>query len=223
MMNLPIPKLSETEVLIDVKVTGVNMIETYQRSGVYPVKFDSETGSGLGTDCCGVVEKLGEKVKTLKIGDRVAVALGPLGAYSNKYITEESKCIKVPEGISDEICASSFLKGMTARYLAKDIGQLKKGMSCIVYAAAGGTGTILTQWAKHLGAEVIAVTSTDAKAKIAKENGADHVILSSENVVEKIKQIYPKGVDVAFDSIGKGFLISSRYLFLSLISCFSLQ
>lgn len=201
--TLDLPQVSPTSLLIEVKCVGVNMIDTYHRSGLYSVPIDEKVGSGIGAECAGVVLEAGADVKLFKKGDRVATALGPLGAYSSMYLADEKKCIKIPEGISDEICASSMVKGMTARYLAKETYKVEKGTVALVYAAVGGTGSILTQWIKHLGGIVIAVVSTEEKAKLAKSLGADHTILSSEDIPKLVKQLFPNGIDVAYDSIGK--------------------
>jgi len=180
---------------------GVNFLDTYQRSGLYPI----QTPSGTGNEGAGVVEAVGEGVTFVKAGDRVAYTGGSPGAYAESRLYPADRLVKVPEGISDELAASIMLKGMTTWYLIHKTYPVKKGDTVLFHAAAGGVGQIAVQWLKHLGATVIGTVGSDAKAKVVKALGADHVInYSTENFTARVKEITGgKGVPVVYDSVGK--------------------
>src|SRR5881394_1499791 len=151
---------------------GVNFIDTYHRSGLYPMPMPS----GLGSEAAGVVEAVGPGVAGLKPGDRVAYAGGPLGAYSEARVMPADRLVPVPDGITDQQAAAMMLKGMTAWYLIRRTHVVKPGETILIHAAAGGVGLIVCQWAKHLGATVIGTVGDDEKAALAKRNGCDHPI-----------------------------------------------
>ena len=180
---------------------GVNFLDTYQRSGLYPMQLPS----GTGNEGAGVVEAVGPGVTSLKAGDRVAYTGGSPGAYAEARLYPADRLVKVPEGISDELAASIMLKGMTTWYLIHRTYKVQPGDTVLFHAAAGGVGQIAVQWLKHLGATVIGTVGSDAKAKIVKGLGADHVInYSTENFTARVKEITGgKGVPVVYDSVGK--------------------
>ena len=179
---------------------GLNFIDTYHRTGLYP----NQLPLTLGMEGAGVVEKVGPKVKDFKVGDRVAYA-NPIGAYADVLLRPAERLVKIPAGVDDKVAASVMLKGMTAWYLCKRTYQVKKGDTIVVHAAAGGVGQILCQWAKALGATVIGTVGSDAKAVIAKKCGCKHVIvIPREDLVARVKAITKgKGVPVVYDGIGK--------------------
>jgi NADPH:quinone reductase len=183
------------------KAVGLNFIDTYQRSGLYPVPLPS----GLGGEGAGVVEEVGPGVADLKPGDRVAYAGGPLGAYSEERLMPADRLVPVPDGISDQDAAAMMLKGMTAWYLIRRTHVVKPGETILIHAAAGGVGLIACQWAKHLGATVIGTVGSEDKAKLAKAHGCDYPILyRSEDFVAKVNEITGgKKLPVVYDSVGK--------------------
>ena len=186
---------------------GLNFIDTYQRSGLYPVPMPS----GLGSEAAGVITALGTGVKGFKIGDRVAYGSGPLGAYSEARNFPAQHLVKLPKSISDEIAAGMMLKGMTARYLIRATYKVKRGETILLHAAAGGVGLILSQWAKALGANVIGIVGSDEKMAVARAHGCAHVINSAtENVVARVRELTSgKGVPVVYDGVGQATLITS--------------
>lgn len=194
------------EILIRHAAIGVNFIDTYHRTGLYPVPLPS----GLGLEGAGVVEAIGAGVTRFAVGDRAGYCSGPIGAYAQFNVVSESRAVKLPATMADDIAAASLLKGMTARYLAKATFPLKPGHVCVVHAAAGGVGQILVQWAHHLGATVIAVAGTPAKAAIAQNLGADHTILASEDIAKRVREITGgEGADVVYDSVGQDTFMAS--------------
>jgi NADPH2:quinone reductase len=180
---------------------GVNFIDTYQRSGLYPLQFPS----GLGTEAAGVVEAVGEGVDWLKPGDRVASCTGPLGAYSTERLVPADKLVKLPDGIDERTAAAMMLKGLTVQYLFRQTYRLEPGQTILFHAAAGGVGLIACQWAKALGVTMIGTVGSDAKAELAREYGCAHTIVyTRENFVERVKEITNgRGVPVVYDSVGK--------------------
>jgi NADPH2:quinone reductase len=179
---------------------GVNFIDTYQRSGLYPMQLPATAGN----EGAGVVEAVGPGVALVKAGDRVAYT-GQVGSYAGQRLLQADRLVKIPEGISDEQAASMMLKGMTVQYLIHRTYAVKAGDTVLWHAAAGGVGLIACQWLKALGATVIGTVGSQEKAKLAKAHGADHVInYSTENFVERVKAITGgKGVPVVYDSVGK--------------------
>ena len=194
------------EVRVRNTAVGLNFIDTYHRSGLYPMPLPMV----LGSEGAGVVEAVGPKVKELKVGDRVAYAQ-PIGAYAEVLIRPVARLVKIPAGIKDETAAAMMLKGMTAWYLCRRTYRVKKGDTIVVHAAAGGVGQILCQWAKHLGATVIGTVGSDEKVALAKKVGCKHVVvMSREKLSERVKAITKgKGVPVVYDGFGKDTFIES--------------
>lgn len=186
---------------------GLNFIDTYHRSGLYPVPLPS----GLGSEAAGVVEALGDGVTHLKVGDRVAYGTGPLGAYAEARNFPANRLAKLPAAISDEAAAGMMLKGMTARYLLRSCYAVKAGDTIVMHAAAGGVGLILSQWAKALGARVIGIVGSSEKIDIARQHGCDVVIDSStEDVVKRVRaETNGKGVPVVYDGVGQATVMTS--------------
>lgn len=198
--EIDLPDLKENEVLINQKFIGVNFIDTYYRSGLYPIHLPS----GLGTEASGVIEKVGSEVKNFKVGDRVTYAQGPLGAYAKKRILTEDKLIHIPDEVTFEQAAAVTLKGLTVSYLFEDVHKLSPDETVLFHAAAGGVGLIACQWAKHVGAKLIGTVSSHAKAEFIKKMGAFEAInYSEENIPERVFAITRGNkVPVVYDSIG---------------------
>jgi len=180
---------------------GLNFIDTYHRSGLYPLPLPS----GIGLEGAGVVEAVGAGVSHVKPGDRVAYAGGPTGAYSEARVMPAEKLVKVPRGVSDDEAAAVMLKGLTVQMLIRRVYRVQKGETVLFHAAAGGVGLIACQWLNALGATVIGTVGSDAKAKIAKAHGCHHTInYSKENFADRVREITKgRGVPVVFDSVGK--------------------
>jgi NADPH:quinone reductase len=196
---LPVPRPGQ--VRVHHSVIGVNFIDTYQRSGLYPVAMPS----GLGLEAAGTVEALGDNVTSLKVGDRVAYCSGPIGAYAEANNVPADRVVKLPAGISDETAAASLLKGMTVQYLLKRTYPVTPGQTILFHAAAGGVGLIAGQWAKHLGAKVIGTVGSDEKIALAKAHGCDHVLNTrNPDWIKSVRELTGgEGVPVVYDSIGK--------------------
>ena len=194
------------EVRVRNTAVGLNFIDVYHRTGLYP----NQMPVTLGMEGAGVVEAVGPKVKEFKVGDRVAYA-NPIGAYAEVLLRPVARLVKIPAGVDDKIAASIMLKGMTAWFLCRRTYKVKKGDTILVHAAAGGVGQILCQWAKHLGATVIGTVGSDAKVAIAKKVGCKHVIvIPKEKFVERVKEITKgAGVPVVYDGIGKDTFMDS--------------
>ena len=194
------------EVRVRNTAIGLNYIDTYHRSGLYPMPLPLV----LGSEGAGVVEAVGPRVKEFKVGDRVAYAQ-PIGAYAEVLLRPVSRLVKIPAGIKDETAAAMMLKGMTAWYLCRRTYRVKKGDTIVVQAAAGGVGQILCQWAKHLGATVIGAVGSDEKVALAKKAGCKHVVvMSREKLSERVKAITKgRGVPVVYDGVGKDTFVES--------------
>ncbi len=188
------------EVLVRNTAIGLNYIDTYHRTGLYPLPLPLT----LGSEGAGVVEAVGPKVKEFKKGDRVAYAQ-PVGAYAEVCLRPAARLLKIPAGVDDKTAAAMMLKGMTAQYLLRRTYKVKKGDTILVHAAAGGVGQILCQWGKYLGATVIGTVGSDEKAPLAKKAGCKHVIvLSKEKFALRVKEITKgAGVPVVYDGVGK--------------------
>ncbi|WP_315811408.1 quinone oxidoreductase [Bradyrhizobium sp. SZCCHNR2028] len=186
---------------------GLNFIDIYNRSGLYPVQLPS----GLGSEGAGVIEELGEGVTDLKVGDRVAYGSSPLGAYSEARLMPAALLLKLPDDIDDKTAAAMMLKGLTAQYLIRQTYRVKAGETILLHAAAGGVGLILSQWAKHLGATVIGTVSSDDKAQLARAHGCEHTIIyTREDFVARVGEITGgKKVPVVYDSVGKDTFLKS--------------
>ena len=202
-----VQKPIDNQVLIKHMAIGVNFIDIYQRTGLYPLNLPSR----LGLEASGVVEDVGDKVEEFKKGDRVCYCNGPLGAYATHNIVPENLLLHLPDEIEFETVASSLLKGVTAYFLMHDIYKVGKDDTIIFHAAAGGVGSIASGWAKSLGATVIGTVGSDEKINYAKSNGCDHVInIKKESFKDAALKITDnEGVSVVYDSIGKDTLIDS--------------
>ena len=196
----------EGQVRVRSTAVGLNYIDTYQRSGLYPLPLPFT----LGSEGAGVVEAVGPKVREFKAGDRVAYA-GPLGAYAEVLLRPADRLVKIPAGVDDKAAAAMMLKGLTAQYLIRRTYRVKKGDTILMHAAAGGVGQILCQWAKALGATVIGTVGSDEKVALAKKAGCKHVIVTSrEKVSDRVKAITKgKGVPVVYDGVGKDTFMDS--------------
>jgi NADPH:quinone reductase len=189
------------EVLVRHTAIGVNFIDTYHRSGLYPLAMPAT----LGMEGAGVVEAIGPGVVEVSAGERVAYAGGPVGAYAERRLIPAHRLVPLPAAVSDDQAAAIMLKGMTAQYLLRQTHAVQPGETILVHAAAGGVGLIACQWAKHLGAVVIGTVGTDEKAALARAHGCDHVIVyTREDFAAHVKEITGgRGVRVVYDSVGK--------------------
>ncbi len=196
------------EVQIQHTAIGLNYIDTYYRSGLYPT---AALPSGLGNEAAGVITAIGAGVKGFKIGDRVAYGSGPLGSYAQSRNFPANRLIKLPKSISDETAAGMMLKGMTVRYLLRATYKVKRGETILVHAAAGGVGLILSQWAKALGVKVIGTVGSSEKIEIAKAHGCAYVINNrTEDVATRVREITKgKGVPVVYDGVGQATMMAS--------------
>ncbi len=205
--EIQLPEPGKGEVRIKQTAIGLNFIDTYFRTGLYkPASYPFSPGN----EGAGVVVSVGKGVKGFKRGDRVAYGIVP-GAYATERNVPADKLIKLPKKVSDKVAAAMMLKGLTAQYLLRTLFRVKKGHTVLVHAAAGGVGQILTQWANALGATVIATVGSKDKAKIARKNGAHHVILyRDEDVAARVAEITKgKKCDVVYDGVGKSTFMSS--------------
>lgn len=204
-VELPAPAAGEVRVRHH--AVGLNFIDTYHRSGLYPLPLPS----GLGMEGAGVVEAVGEGMTELQVGDRVAYTSGPLGAYAEARNIEARHLVRLPEAITFEQGAAMMLQGVTAHYLLHSTYPVQAGETILVHAAAGGVGSILVQWAKLLGATVIGTVGNDDKAVQAKALGCDHVIVySRERFPERVRELTAgKGVAAVYDSVGRDTFLDS--------------
>ncbi len=186
---------------------GLNFLDTYHRSGVYPLPLPS----GIGSEGAGVVTAVGKGVKEFKKGDRVAYASPPVGSYAEERLMASDRVVKIPAGISDRAAAAMMLKGMTARYLIRQTYPVKKGETVLFHAAAGGVGLIACQWLKALGVKVIGTVGSKEKAALAKAHGCTWpVVYTEEDFLEAVKKITKgKGVPVVYDGVGKAVFMKS--------------
>jgi len=200
LVDLPAPKPKPNEVIVKIAASGVNFIDVYFREGRYPAPLPFVDGQ----EGAGTVTEVGSDVKTLKAGDHVAYS-NVLGSYAEYAAVPAEKLVKVPAGISGEQAAAAMLQGMTAHYLVHSTYPLKKGETALIHAAAGGVGLLLVQMAKNIGARVIGTAGTDEKAKLAKDAGADEVIVYTQQDFEaETKRLTEnRGVHVIYDGVGK--------------------
>lgn len=200
LVEVDTPAPGPGQILLRHQAIGINFIETYQRTGLYPVKLPAIPGG----EAAGVVEAVGEGVTRFKVGDRVATTNAP-GAYAEASIVRADRAVAIPEAISTQVAAAILLKGMTTEAFVRRTYPVKAGETVLVHAAVGGVGQIMTQWLKAIGAVVIATVGSEEKAAKARALGADHVILYREqDVAAEVRRITDgKGVPVAYDSVGK--------------------
>jgi NADPH2:quinone reductase len=185
---------------------GLNFIDVYHRTGLYPLPLPS----GLGGEAAGVVKEIGHGVTHVRVGDRVAyTAPAPLGSYSDERIVDARYLVRLPAGIDDKTGAAMMLKGLTAWYLLKRSYEVARGDWILLYAAAGGVGLIAAQWAKHLGARVIGVVGTRNKRELALAHGCEHVLLADSAVAARVKELSGGGVPVVYDSVGRDTFMQS--------------
>ena len=192
----------EGEILINQTAVGLNFIDVYHRTGLYPLPASPFSP---GMEAAGVVSSIGSGVNEVKVGDRVAYATPPVGAYAEQRVLAASRVVRIPDGVTDQTAAAMMLQGLTAHYLLRKTYRVQPGDTILIHAAAGGVGLIACQWAKHLGATVIGTVGSDEKAELARSHGCDHPILyKQQNFVEEVKKI--TGGDklpVVYDSVGK--------------------
>jgi NADPH2:quinone reductase len=200
LLDSPVPQPKANEAVVKLSASGVNFIDVYFREG----RYKAVPPFVLGQEGAGVVNAVGPDVTTVKNGDRVAWT-GVMGSYAEYAAVPADRLVPIPDGVTDQQAAAAMLQGMTAHYLSHDTYPLKRGETALVHAAAGGVGLLLVQMAHHIGARVIATVSTDEKAKLAREAGADEVILYTQSDFEtETKRLTGgKGLDVVYDSVGK--------------------
>ena len=198
--TVPKPTVGTGQALVKIHAAGVNFVDVYQRRGTYPVKLPFIPG----LEASGVVEAVGDKLSGFQVGERVAYT-GHLGSYSEYTVIDANRLISLPDGLSFEQGAAFPLQGMTAHYLIQEFRRPKKGDVVLIHAAAGGVGRLLVQWAKHLGATVIGTVSTEDKARVAKEAGADHVVLyTKQDFVSETKRLTDgRGAELILDGVAK--------------------
>jgi len=189
------------EIRIRHEAIGVNLIDTYHRSGLYPVALPS----GLGLEAAGIVEEVGPGVTRFQGGDRVGYCSGPLGAYGEGHVVPADRAVRLPQHLPSEIAAAALLKGMTDRYLLRRTHPVAPGDVVVIYAAAGGVGQIASQWAAHLGALVIGIVGSEAKAELARRNGCAHVLVQGTDEIARTVRALSggEGARVVYDSVGK--------------------
>ena len=199
--TINLDKPGSSEVLIEHKAIGLNYIDTYHRSGLYPLQLPS----GIGGEGSGIIKAIGSKVKDFSVGDSVAYAGAPLGSYSSERIYPTKNLVKIPQGINFDIAATLMTKGLTSYYLLYKTYPVSANEIILFHAAAGGVGQIFCQWAKSLGCKIIGTVGSEEKVSIAKKNGCDFVInYSKENFPKKVLEITKgKGVPVVYDGVGK--------------------
>jgi NADPH2:quinone reductase len=204
---MPLPQPKPGEALVRHGAVGLNYIDVYFRNGLYKLPA---LPAILGMEGAGTVEAVGEGVTEVAPGDRVAYATGPVGAYTEARVMKADRLVKLPDDISFEQGAAMMLQGMTAQYLLRATYRVKPGQTVLIHAAAGGVGLIMCQWAKHLGATVIGTVSTEEKATLARAHGADHIVLTREDLPAAVKRITGGAMlPVVYDSVGKDSFMAS--------------
>jgi NADPH2:quinone reductase len=205
-VEVDLPEPAAGEARIRHSAIGLNFIDTYHRSGLYPVPLPA----GIGSEAAGVVEALGDGVTDVKVGDRVVYTGRPADSYSECRNFPAGQLVPVPENVSDEQAAALLLKGLTAWYLLHRSYPAKRGDSVLLHAAAGGVGSILSQWAAYLGVHVIGVVSTNLKAELARSQGCEHVVMADHDVPAAVRGYTDgQGVAAVYDSVGKDTFVAS--------------
>jgi NADPH2:quinone reductase len=198
--QVPTPQPGPNEALIHHKAVGLNYIDVYFRTGFYKTALPAT----IGMEGAGTVLAIGDHVTNLAVGDRIAYAGGPIGAYATERVIGADRLVKLPDSIDFQTGAAMMLQGMTAQYLLHRTFRVQPGQTILVHSAAGGVGLILCQWASHMGATVIGVVSSEAKAELAKANGAAHVIIGHAHLAADVKRItHGAMVPVVYDAVGK--------------------
>ena len=204
--EIDIPKLQSGEARVRHTAIGLNFIDTYHRSGLYPMPLPT----GLGSEAAGVVEDVADDVTAVEVGDRVVYTGRPADSYSEHRNFDANQLVPIPDEIPDEQAAALFLKGLTAWYLLNKSYSVQTGDNILLYAAAGGVGLIACQWANYLGAKIIGVVSTEEKAELAIAHGCSNIIMADQDIAEKVLELTAgEGVAAVYDSIGKDTFISS--------------
>ena len=207
--EVDLPEAGRGELSVRHTAVGLNFVDTYHRSGLYPI----ELPGGLGVEAAGVVEEVGPGLDGWSVGDRIAYATGPIGAYSERRVIPASRVVRLPDGVDDRTAAAALLKGLTVQYLIRQIQDVGPDTVVLGHAAAGGVGLILGQWAKSLGATVIGTASTPEKRALAEAHGYDHVIAYRDDEVDVASEVRAitdgRGVDVVYDGVGRDTFRSS--------------
>jgi NADPH2:quinone reductase len=205
--EIMLPRLKRNEARVKHTAIGVNFIDVYDRTGLYPMPLPS----GLGREAAGVVEEVGRGVKSVAIGDRVAYGGSSPGSYAEARNIPVERLVKLPPNVTEDKAAAVMLKGLTAQYLLRRTYKVRKGDPIVIHAAAGGVGLIAVQWARHLGAHVIAVVGSDEKAAIVREHGVHEVIVTPrQELVARVRELTRgKGVPVVYDSVGQDTFTAS--------------
>ncbi len=204
--DVPTPEPGPGEVLVKHAAVGLNYIDVYFRTGLYKTPMPATPGM----EASGTVAALGPDVTEFAVGDRVAYGTGAVGSYATERAVPVERLVKLPDEISFETAAAMMLQGMTAQYLVRRAHRVQKGETIVVHAAAGGVGLILCQWARHIGATVIGVVSTEAKAELARAHGAEHVVVGHADLPAQVKRITGGAmVPVVYDSVGKDTFMGS--------------
>ena len=205
--EVPLPAPKPGEALVRHKAIGLNYIDVYFRTGLYKAPALPAT---IGMEASGVVEAVGEGVTHVAPGDRVAYATAPIGAYAEARSIKADRLVKIPAAVTDEQAAAMMLQGMTACFLLTRTYTVQPGQTILVHAAAGGVGLIMVQWAKHLGCTVIGCVSTEEKAALVRAHGADHVVVGTETLPARVKEITGGAMlPVVFDSVGRDTFMTS--------------
>ena len=205
--QVDVPDPAAGQALIRHTAIGLNFIDVYHRTGLYP----TELPNGLGSEAAGIVEAIGEGVTGVAIGDRVVYTGRPNDAYSERRNFDAAQLVPIPDAITNEVAAATLLKGLTAWYLLHRSYRVQDGDPILLYAAAGGVGSLASQWAKHLGATVIGIVSTDEKAELARSQGCDHIVMAGDpDIPATVKSLTGgQGVAAVYDSIGKETFMTS--------------
>jgi len=204
--EIDVPDPAEGEAQIRHTAIGLNFIDVYHRTGLYPM----ELPVSLGSEAAGIVESVGPGVGDVAIGDRVVYTGSPTASYSQRRNFDASRLVQIPDTVTDEVAAAVFLKGMTAWYLLRRSYRVQNGDPILLHAAAGGVGTLASQWARLLGATVIGVVSTDKKAALARSHGCDHIVMADADIPEMVKQLTGgQGVAAVYDSVGRDTFFAS--------------
>ena len=204
--EIDLPEPAAGEARIRHTAIGLNLIDTYHRTGLYPMDLPV----GLGSEAAGIVEAVGDGVTEVAVGDRIVYAGMPIGSYCEHRNFDASRLVQIPDGVSDELAAAVLLKGLTAWYLLRRSYRVQEGDPILLYAAAGGVGSIASQWANHIGATVIGVVSTDEKAELARSQGCTHIVMADDDIATRVKKLTDgHGVAAVYDSVGKDTFTAS--------------